>query len=323
MLLNQEPAVTTTSEEVFMEIPDESSGSHSSSESYTDSQQDGQDQQTADDDQHRNDESENEDDDEAEMSWIEWFCSLPGHEYFCQVHDEFIEDDFNLTGLGPIVPYCNEALEMIQDLGPEGSFSQAVLQNIQSSAEQLYSLIHQRFINSRQGSPVFYEKFTSGVYGSCPRTFCELQPVVPCGLSDSPGRDTVKLFCPRCLDTYQPPHTRHHNIDGCAFGTSAAGLLLLNNAELQRQMVTEWWPRSMHYSVNEQTKCQESGIYTPKIYGFRIHPTSQSGPRMQWLRMKQGTIVSNAAAEMELTQKNNQNTTGSNNSSSRQSLINY
>lgn len=27
-----------------------------------------------------------------------WFCSLPGHEYFCEVAEEFIEDDFNLTG---------------------------------------------------------------------------------------------------------------------------------------------------------------------------------------------------------------------------------
>ena len=27
-----------------------------------------------------------------------WYCSLPGHDYFCEVHEDFIEDDFNLTG---------------------------------------------------------------------------------------------------------------------------------------------------------------------------------------------------------------------------------
>ena len=27
-----------------------------------------------------------------------WFTSLPGHDYFCEVHEDFIEDDFNLTG---------------------------------------------------------------------------------------------------------------------------------------------------------------------------------------------------------------------------------
>ena len=27
-----------------------------------------------------------------------WFTSLPGHDYFCDVQEDFIEDDFNLTG---------------------------------------------------------------------------------------------------------------------------------------------------------------------------------------------------------------------------------
>ena len=27
-----------------------------------------------------------------------WYTSLPGHDYFCEVHEDFIEDDFNLTG---------------------------------------------------------------------------------------------------------------------------------------------------------------------------------------------------------------------------------
>jgi len=29
-----------------------------------------------------------------------WFTTLPGHDYFCEVHEDFIEDDFNLTGEG-------------------------------------------------------------------------------------------------------------------------------------------------------------------------------------------------------------------------------
>jgi hypothetical protein len=28
-----------------------------------------------------------------------WYTSLPGHDYFCDVHEDFIEDDFNLTGM--------------------------------------------------------------------------------------------------------------------------------------------------------------------------------------------------------------------------------
>jgi hypothetical protein len=52
------------------------------------------------------------------LKWISWFCSLPGHEYFCEVSEDFIEDDFNLTGLNMMVPFWKEAMEMVLDVEP-------------------------------------------------------------------------------------------------------------------------------------------------------------------------------------------------------------
>ena len=50
-------------------------------------------------------------------SWISSFCSLLGHEYFAEISEDFIEDDFNLTGLQTQVAMYKEALEV----GPQES----------------------------------------------------------------------------------------------------------------------------------------------------------------------------------------------------------
>lgn len=55
------------------------------------------------------------------LTWISWFCSLSGHQYFSEVAEDFIEDDFNLTGLNFLVPFYREALEMILDIEPRTS----------------------------------------------------------------------------------------------------------------------------------------------------------------------------------------------------------
>jgi hypothetical protein len=49
-------------------------------------------------------------------SWISSFCSLLGHEYFAEISEDFIEDDFNLTGLNTQVAMYKEALEVCSNL---------------------------------------------------------------------------------------------------------------------------------------------------------------------------------------------------------------
>lgn len=107
---------------------------------------------------------------EDEASWISWFVNMRGNDFFCEVEESFIQDDFNLTGLSSQVPYFDYALDMILDvdipLGKEkkyfltlftsvsvceDSLSEEQHEIIETAAEVLYGLIHARYIITAAG----------------------------------------------------------------------------------------------------------------------------------------------------------------------------
>ena len=63
--------------------------------------------------------SSSSEEEEEDASWIEWFCSLKGNEIFSEVTDEFILDNFNLTGLNKIVDNYADAYKIITDQASE------------------------------------------------------------------------------------------------------------------------------------------------------------------------------------------------------------
>jgi casein kinase II subunit beta len=293
-------------------------------------------------------------------SWISSFCSLMGHEYFAEVSEDFIEDDFNLTGLQSQVPMYKEALEMILDVEPEDDDEEeeeeeedededeilgdekplgyrktgdrrhmrvaSDLSVIESSAELLYGLIHQRYITSRPGIQQMLEKYEMQHFGVCPRVYCNGCKVLPVGRTDTPGQETVKLFCPSCYDIYTPPNSRFQSVDGAFFGTTFGCLFFMTFPELDvggnraesilsptsisaATNANQSRSSSMNSSVavalttpepppNQPTQMNgmltsnfapglgPGKIYEPRIYGFRVSERAKSGPRMQWLRMK-------------------------------------
>lgn len=297
---------------------------------------------------------------EEEESWISSFCNVVGHEYFAEVLEEFIEDDFNLTGLSsavtmytppPLAPPARkfyrerrtgvtahrrggrykEALEMILDVEPEDDSDSLASDDddlsdpgaryrprthqrsasdysiIESSAELLYGLIHARFITSRQGLQVMYEKYLANHFGFCPRVSCASARVLPCGYSDTPGAETVKLFCPSCCDIYVPPNSRFQAVDGAYFGTTFPSLFLMTFPELdvsgngKREITVSSSLNSQGGKRGQQGgQAMVNGVlagnvapglgkgkrYEPRIYGFRVNERARSGPRMQWLRDK-------------------------------------
>lgn len=123
--------------------------------------------------------------------------------------EEEEEEDDNESGMGEGGDRAARASERRQH-----SRMASDLSVIESSAEMLYGLIHQRFICSRAGIQQMSEKYELGHFGCCPRTYCEQARTLPVGLSDIPGEETVKLFCPSCLDVYVPPNSRFQTVDG-------------------------------------------------------------------------------------------------------------
>mmetsp|Transcript_3210 Transcript_3210/g.4704 ORF Transcript_3210/g.4704 Transcript_3210/m.4704 type:complete len:408 (+) Transcript_3210:182-1405(+) len=193
---------------------------------------------------------------DEEGSWIAWFCSLRGNEFFCDVEEDYIQDNFNLTGLSSLVPYYEYALDMVLDveMPMEDSLTEEQQEIVESAAEMLYGLIHARYILTNRGMHAMYEKYRTASFGRCPSVFCQGQPVLPVGLSDLPRNYTVNVYCPRCRSIFFPKSTRQANIDGAYFGTTFPHLYLVTHPDMVPLPPVQ--------------------TYVPRIYGFKIHETS-------------------------------------------------
>lgn len=193
--------------------------------------------------------------------WIQWFCGLKGHEMFCEVERSYIEDGFNLYGLRACVSNFSDCLDLILDrIGPDDSDDSHLTQ----SACTLYGLIHARYIITAHGLDAMYNKYAAKEFGTCPLVQCAGQPVLPVGLRDEMGADTVKIFCPKCSCVYHPPPIRsrssHHGgagVDGAAFGTTFPHLFLMTFSNL----VPDRLPRD--------------SAYVPRVFGFRVHMSAR------------------------------------------------
>ncbi|KAK2977940.1 hypothetical protein RJ640_002580 [Escallonia rubra] len=188
-----------------------------------------------------------------DTSWISWFCNLRGNEFFCEVDDEYVQDDFNLCGLSSQVPYYDYALDLILDVESSHGdmFTEEQNELVESAAEMLYGLIHVRYILTSKGMSAMLEKYKNYDFGRCPRVYCCGQPCLPVGQSDIPRSSTVKIYCPKCEDIYYPRSKYQGNIDGAYFGTTFPHLFLMTYGHLKPPKATQ--------------------SYVPRVFGFKLH----------------------------------------------------
>ena len=70
-------------------------------------------------------------------------------------------------------------------------------------------------------------------------------------MADLPHVQSVKLYCGKCEDLYNPKSSRHANIDGAYFGTSFQNILF------------QVYPALIPEKSIER--------YQPRVFGFRVH----------------------------------------------------
>lgn len=89
--------------------------------------------------------------------------------------------------------------------------------------------------------------------------------MLPVGLKDEIGAETVKIFCPKCQCVYHPPMVRHRShhgsagnggVDGVSFGTTFPHLFLMTFSNL----------------VPDPLPANSS--YIPRVFGFRVHSSA-------------------------------------------------
>jgi len=191
--------------------------------------------------------------DGEDTSWISWFCNLRGNEFFCEVDENYIQDDFNLCGLSSQVPYYDYALDLILDVESSHGdvFSEEQNEIIESAAEMLYGLIHVRYILTTKGLAAMLEKYKNAEFGRCPRVYCCGQPCLPVGQSDVSRQSNVKIYCPKCEDIYTPQSRFQDNLDGAYFGSTFPHLFLMTYGHLKPQKTSQ--------------------DYIPRVFGFKVH----------------------------------------------------
>eukprot|EP01066_Platyproteum_vivax_P014815 Platyproteum_vivax@DN6621_c0_g1_i1.p1 len=219
---------------------------------------------------------------EPEERWVDWFCKIAGNEVFVDIDEDYLEDDFNLTGLDKHIEDYGDALSTILDVKSDDEDEEVDPRSFHdNSAMQLYGLIHARYILTVKGMQQMMKKHAAHIYGFCPNVMCESETVMPLGLSDRLSVSSVKVYCPRCCECYFPRTSRLAYIDGAFFGPSFAPLFFCVHAtavNLPRSLDPHK-PHSSHFGDSSEASrgkhkvptVVEPPYYTPKIFGFKVN----------------------------------------------------
>ena len=163
-------------------------------------------------------------------SWLDLFFEQPSSTWFARVPEAFTADGFNTSGLLVDPTHAKSALNQLLEVDSDdesySSFDSDSEDEVEQCTQIMFGLLHARYIFSAEGIRVMIAKYLEGQFGKCPRVRCKGAHLLPIGLTDKPGVEGVKRFCPCCKQIYKADPI-HEAIDGAYFGTSFPHYLLL------------------------------------------------------------------------------------------------
>lgn len=167
------------------------------------------------------------------MTWsITEFLSREENKFFIEIEKSWITDRFNLTDLNENVPediwnvHGKNYYRGMRMLGGIRDVEYSIEQ--EKAGEFFYGLLHKRYTLTNAGIAKLTEKYESGVYGKCPKLSCFGQICLPIGQFDEPGRTSVSIYCPRCMDIF---NTDNSELDGAFFGQNLPHMYMMVKPE--------------------------------------------------------------------------------------------
>lgn len=246
---------------------------------------------------------------EEDVSWISWFVSIRGNDFFCEIEEPFIQDDFNLTGLSSQVPYYDYALDMILDIDiPLGTSPPLIpLQRfwacsnrfnvashcldvlteeqhevVETAAEVLYGLIHARYILTTAGMNRMVRVCSSAHFEPIFESLI-LTRLCPLSLQYEKFQNVDFGRCPRSLCQGQPvlpvglsDITREFSVEVfCPRCHETYHPRSSKHANLDGAYFGTTFCHLFLLTHNELIVPQPTEKYTPRVFGFRINESSQ------------------------------------------------
>ncbi|EAX87950.1 Casein kinase II regulatory subunit family protein [Trichomonas vaginalis G3] len=147
-----------------------------------------------------------------DLSWIDWFSAKSP--WILPVEYEFAEDPFNSYGVQCNRDLYDNAMKIILMKKFTNQNLAEFTEDEQKEAINIYTQIHQRYVTTPEAITIIKRKYTSGMFGICPRFNCDGQHLLPIGMDYDIGLSKICGWCPKCHDIYE----LDVDVDGAYYG---------------------------------------------------------------------------------------------------------